>query len=131
MTQNKRFPFHAVAWALCSLGTAHAQVQPDAGQVLRELQGPALTAPSALPDSRAEPASAAIDNSNNVLVKSIAITGNQEIPTSELTPLVSSLVGSEQTLSQLNAAAGRITAYYRARGFAVARALLPAQDITS
>jgi len=133
MTQNKRFPLHAVAWALCSLGTAHAQVQPNAGQVLRELQGPAPTAPSApsaLPAARAEP-TAAVDDSNKVLVKSIAITGNQEIPTSELTPWVSSLVGSEQTLAQLNAAARRITAYYRAQGFAVARALLPAQDITS
>ena len=137
--QSQLFRRHAVAGAitlaLCSLGTAQAQaqpiVQPNAGQILRELQTPAPALPNAIPAPRAEPALATTDNSTKVLVKSIAITGNQEIPTSELSPLVSSLVGSEQTLSQLNAAARRITAFYRERGFAVARALLPAQDITS
>ncbi len=123
----------ATALALCSLGVqAQTVPAPNAGQVLRELQTAPITAPSAVPALRAEPAAdAAAANQTKVLVKSIAITGNQEIPTSELTPLVSSLVGSEQTLAQLNAAARRITAYYRAKGFAVARALLPAQDITS
>ena len=131
MTKNKAFKLHALALALCSLGYAHAQVQPNAGQVLRELQTPAPALPNTVPAPRAEAAPITNDNSTKVLVKSILITGNQEIPTSELTPLVSSLVGSEQTLAQLNAAARRITAYYRSRGFAVARALLPAQDITS
>jgi hypothetical protein len=65
-----------------------------------------------------------------VLVKSIAITGNQEIASAELQPLVAGLIGAERSLSQLNAAARRITAYYRSKGFAVARAYLPAQDIT-
>ena len=124
----------AAALALCSFSLAQAQTipTPNAGQVLRELQTPPVAPPSAAPALRAEPAAdAASGNQTKVLIKSIAITGNQEIPTSELSPLVSSLVGSEQTLAQLNAAARRITAYYRAKGFAVARALLPAQDITS
>ena len=133
MTQNKTFKLQAVAVALCSISTAQAQTipTPNAGQVLRELQTPAPALPNAVPAPRAETAPSAADNSTKVLVKSVVITGNQEIPTAELTPLVSSLVGSEQTLTQLNAAARRITAYYRSRGFAVARALLPAQDITS
>lgn len=131
MTQTKVFKLHAVAWAMCSISAAHAQVQPNAGQVLRELQTPAPALPNAVPAPRVEPAPAANDNSPRVLVKSIVISGNQEIPTSELTPFVSGLIGSEQTLTQLNAAARRITALYRSRGFAVARALLPAQDITS
>ncbi|MGB4116976.1 MAG: ShlB/FhaC/HecB family hemolysin secretion/activation protein [Polaromonas sp.] len=134
MSNDKAFKLHAVALALCSL-TAHAQaqsiVQPNAGQVLRELQTPAPALPNAVPAPRIEPAAIATDSSTKVLVKSIHITGNQEIATSELTPLVASLVGSEQTLTQLNAAARRITAFYRLRGFAVARARLPAQDITS
>lgn len=88
--------------------------------------------PLTAPLVRAEPAAdAAIGDQTKVMIKSVTITGNQEIPTSELSPLVSSLVGSEQTLGQLNAAVRRITDYYRAKGFAVARALLPAQDITS
>lgn len=134
MTQNKIFQLHTLALAVCSLGAAHAQTipTPNAGQVLRELQTPSPALPNAVPAPRAEPAlDATSANTAKVLVKSINITGNQEIPTSELTPLVASLVGSEQTLAQLNAAARRITAFYRSRGFAVARALLPAQDITS
>ena len=135
MTQKNAFKLHAIAFVLYSLGKAHAQVQPltppSAGQVLRELQTPTPAAPSVVPAPRFDPAAAAADNSAKAMVKSIVITGNQEIPTSELAPLVSALVGSEQTLSQLNAAARRITNYYRSRGFAVARALLPAQDITS
>jgi hemolysin activation/secretion protein len=131
MTPKYVFKRHAVALALCSISAAHAQVQPNAGQVLRELQTPAPLAPPAVPAPRVEPTRDTTDSSAKVLVKSMVITGNQEIPTSELTPLVSSLLGSEQTLAQLNAAARRITNYYRSRGFAVARALLPAQDITS
>lgn len=134
--RTNNFERHAIALALCSTAFTTAQGQttpaPNAGQVLRELQTPALIAPPAITAPRTETATeSAPANAAKVLVKAINITGNQEIPTAELLPLVSSLVGAEQTLSQLNAAARRITAYYRARGYAVARALLPAQDITS
>ena len=137
MTRNMAFKPQRVALALFSLtylqSAAQAQTvtAPNAGQVLRELQAPAPAVPNAVPAPRAEPTLDTTDTSTKVHVKSIVIIGNQEIPTSELTPLVSSLVDSEQNLSQLNTAARRITAFYRARGFAVARALLPAQDITS
>lgn len=108
-------------------------VLPDAGRVFRELQTPAMSPPAASnPEQRAttktaEPRSDEV----KVFVKTIVITGNKEIPTSELQPLVSSLIGAEQTLSQLEAAARRITAYYRSKDFAVARALLSAQDVTN
>lgn len=131
-------PPFAISLALSSLAVSLAQAQtpalvpPTAGQVLRELQVPAPATPQIEPVQRAEPAQAAEDpNAAKVQVKSVVITGNQEIATAELTPLVSGLVGTPQTLAQLNAAARRITAFYRTRGFAVARALLPAQDITS
>lgn len=124
----------AAVLALCSISAAQAQTTPapNAGQMLRELQTMPAAVPLTAPLVRAEPAAdAAIGDQTKVMIKSVTITGNQEIPTSELSPLVSSLVGSEQTLGQLNAAVRRITDYYRAKGFAVARALLPAQDITS
>ena len=124
----------AAALALCSFGLAQAQTAPtpNAGQILRELQTPPPLAPAGVAAKRTEPAAeVGADDQVKVRVTSVIFTGNQEIATSELLPLVSPLVGSEQTLGQLNAAARRITAYYRSRGFAVARALLPAQDITS
>jgi len=122
----------ASALLLAIHGGAWAQTPPDAGQVLRDLrQAPALPPQQAAPLQRIEEsADLSQKGEAKVLVKSIAITGNQEIPATELQALVAGLVGAEQSLSQLNAAARRITAYYRGKGFAVARAFLPAQDIT-
>ncbi|MCZ8285956.1 MAG: hypothetical protein O9353_10930, partial [Bacteroidia bacterium] len=122
------------ALMLALYGSAWAQTPPvpDAGQVLRDLQQarpapPPQSAPLQRIDETADLSQA---GEAKVMVKSIAITGNKEIPTEQLQPLVASLVGAERSLTQLNAAARRITAYYRSQGFAVARAYLPAQDIT-
>lgn len=122
-----------VVLAFSVFSVVQAQTPPSAGQVLQGVQ-PAALAPSAPPALPAQAVQALSDTSGDqvkIFVKSVAITGNQEVTTSALVPLVASLVGTEQTLGQLNAAASRITAYYRSQGFAVARALLPAQDITS
>jgi len=54
---------------------------------------------------------------------------NNAIPDAELAALLADLVGKELDLAALNAAAERITRHYRARGFFVARAYLPAQEI--
>ncbi|MES2280981.1 MAG: ShlB/FhaC/HecB family hemolysin secretion/activation protein [Pseudomonadota bacterium] len=133
----KHRPFSALTSAvLLALygGSVLAQTAPapNAGQVLRDLQQtPSPVVPQAVPLQRIEESAVpTAGDQSKVLVKSIVITGNQEVPSAELQPLVASLVGSEQTLAQLNAAARRITAYYRSKGFAVARAYLPAQDIT-
>ncbi|AYQ29888.1 ShlB/FhaC/HecB family hemolysin secretion/activation protein [Polaromonas sp. SP1] len=122
------------ALMLALYGSAWAQTPPvpDAGQVLRDLQQarpspPQQSAPLQRIDETADLSQA---GEAKVMVKSIAITGNKEIPTEQLQPLVAGLVGAERSLTQLNAAARRITAYYRSQGFAVARAYLPAQDIT-
>lgn len=134
-TQRSLFPLPAaVLLALYGSGAlAQTAPTPDAGQVLRDLQQtPALAPPRAVPLQRMEEVAVATPgDQSRVFVKAVVITGNQEIPSGELQPLVAGVVGSEQTLAQLNAAARRITAYYRSKGFAVARALLPAQDITN
>nr|WP_319564647.1 ShlB/FhaC/HecB family hemolysin secretion/activation protein [uncultured Rhodoferax sp.] len=127
-----------LALALSSLATvAVAQVSagpqmPDAGQVLREVQAaPVFTPPKAhlLPEVSAV-AQAESPAAERVLIQSVTLVGNRELPTTELEPLVASLMGSEQTLGQLNAAVQRITDHYRQRGYLVARAYLPEQDIT-
>lgn len=138
MTMTKRAlqAFSPIALALCALSSdvlAQTPPVPDAGRVLRDLQqaliprtpniAPLLPAPNR--------ADQALINETTVRIQSVTITGNQALLTPELQELVADLVGVEQGLSQLNAAAARITTYYRERGFAVARAYLPAQDITS
>jgi len=137
---NQRFSsfnLSAVALALCSVGNVAwsqalpPQPAPNAGQVLRDLQQAPAAAQQVAPLQRIEQTpDLAQQGEATVTVKAINITGNSEVATAQLQPLVASLVGTQQTLSQLNAAARRITAYYRNQGFAVARAYLPAQDIT-
>jgi hemolysin activation/secretion protein len=106
-------------------------VAPDAGQTMRELQPQlALPVPQAVPPLRVEgaPAGANADDAR-FLVRSFQISGNAAIPTAGLQALLADLVGGQQSLVELNAAVARITAYYRERGYAVARAYLPAQEI--
>ena len=131
------FPLSALSLALLGLcnpawaQTTPAQVAPNAGQVLRDLLPPPATLTPPAPLQRIEQTpDLAQKGEATVTIKAIRITGNTEVATAVLQPLVADLVGTEQTLTQLNAAARRITAYYRNQGFAVARAYLPAQDIT-
>ena len=142
----KRRLLAIAASALCALWSTPLWAQsapplptaPDAGQILRNLHSPLAPNPGQLqalpPQSQqapaAEPAAAAADNQTKVPIQSIRLTGNQDIPTATLEGLVASLIGQPQSLAQLNNAARRITNYYRAQGYAVARAYLPAQDIT-
>ncbi|MBC7378793.1 MAG: ShlB/FhaC/HecB family hemolysin secretion/activation protein [Burkholderiaceae bacterium] len=131
---SRTFPLSAITLSLCALsGPLLAQgVAPDSGQVLRDLK---QSAPQALPASpplqriqETEGTSAA--DARKIFVKTIRITGNQELTTAELMPLVAGLEGQEVPLSRVQAAARRISRYYREKGFPVARAYLPEQDIT-
>lgn len=132
LTLSSLTPIALALWALSATVSAQT-APPTAGQVLRDVQpAPVLQVPQAAPLQRPDntPAPASTDEAK-VFVRAIVITGNQVLTTAELQALVANLTGTEQTLSALNVAARRITAYYRERGFAVARAYLPAQDITS
>ena len=64
-----------------------------------------------------------------VFVRKFQVTGNTVIPTTALESLVRSEEGQELTLEQLRAVAARITDYYAARGYILARAYLPPQDV--
>ena len=79
-----------------------------------------------MPDEK-DPAS---DPGQRLAIARIRIEGNVSLPLSELTPLVAGLEGRELTLGELRAGAARITSYYRAHGFIVARAFIPAQAIS-
>ncbi len=62
-------------------------------------------------------------------VTRIEISGNTRIETSILQALVASAEGRSVTLPELVALAGRITDYYRAHGYPLARAIIPAQTM--
>jgi hemolysin activation/secretion protein len=64
------------------------------------------------------------------LVKKITITGNQVLKTGDLTPIVQSYEGKHMTLTDLQKVAGLITEEYQKRGFVIAKAYVPEQEIT-
>lgn len=110
-----------------------APLAPDAGQMLNELQKqPELNPPKAVTPLRPEEDTAhkgTINDDVRIVVKAIKVSGSSVFAAGELEALAASLIGGEHTLAELEAAAGRITAYYRERGYVVARAYLPAQEI--
>jgi hemolysin activation/secretion protein len=89
-----------------------------------------LNTPKAVTPLRSEETAPKPGTSDSkITLKAIHITGNTLFTAAELEALVSDLVEGEHSLSELNAGAARITAYYREHGYVVARAYLPAQDI--
>ncbi|HUP94374.1 MAG TPA: ShlB/FhaC/HecB family hemolysin secretion/activation protein [Burkholderiales bacterium] len=118
----------------CTLAatTAFAQVPPDAGSIFREQQKPALELPKPTPAIKLEePARPALprEGVTRFVLKSLSISGNTVFTQSELLALVQDYIGREVGFDDLDAAAARISRYYRERGYIVARAYLPGQQI--
>ncbi|WP_331457552.1 MULTISPECIES: ShlB/FhaC/HecB family hemolysin secretion/activation protein [Burkholderia] len=114
-------------------GQAHAQV-PNAGATMRDVETsrPALP-PKAAPDLEIVPSESAAqpqpDAGPRIAVRAFQIGGNTVFDTATLQALVAGLAGDALTFADLQGAAERITAYYRERGYVLARAYLPKQDI--
>lgn len=64
-----------------------------------------------------------------ILVHGFAVTGNSVIGTEELLALVAPVVGTWLRLTELQQAADVLTQEYRSRGYTLAKAYLPEQDI--
>jgi hemolysin activation/secretion protein len=119
--------------ALCC-APALAQTAPDAGQILRETQPveplpPVRELDVQLPAPETPP-SAPAEDGPSVPVKGFSIGGNSAIASAELLALLEDLHGKELTLSELEAAAARITKHYRDLGYPLARAYVPAQTVS-
>lgn len=114
-------------------GSGNAQVAPDAGSILRDQQKPFLetpsrTAPAIKLDEPARPALKP-PTSARFLLNGFRITGNTVFAESELIALIRDYAGRTVGFADLDQAAAQISHYYRERGYLVARAYLPAQDI--
>lgn len=105
---------------------------PDAGQLLREQQ-PQRQLPQQLPKPEAEkelvPAS---DSGIRVELKAIKFSGNEGIASeNDLQALLAGSIGKSLTFTELQGLATRVTAYLKEKGWFLARAYLPKQDITT
>ena len=118
-----------------SFGT-RAQSPPDAGQTSRELQKqPELNKPpNATKPTKPLPIESTAPHKQTtqdvrITVKAIHVTGSSVYPANTLEAIVADLVGREVNMAELEAGIERITAFYRANFFVVARAYLPPQQI--
>lgn len=114
--------------------SSHAAPLPDAGSILREQQQP----PRRLPDSLPKPDESAVerppltDSSVKVVVKGFRFSGITGMAVeAELQEILKGAVGKEQGLADLQRLAALVTDYLRGKGFFLARAYLPKQDVTS
>lgn len=127
-TKMKLLPLALLAASQC----LHAQQIPGAGTQLRQITPPALPT-RAEPVIRIEQARApAAPGAASVAVRvdNLRFTGSHVYPEAELLAITRFSPGSTLTLADLNAMAARITERYRSSGYFVARAYLPAQDIS-
>lgn len=92
-----------------------------------EKTAPALPTVGNLP----APATMQAPSGEKVTVRRIDIEGNAALGDAELQAQVHSGIGQSLTMAQLEELASRITRYYRAKGYFVARAYLPAQEVAN
>lgn len=117
---------------LLAAGDTLAAVAPDAGQTQQGLDQKPLQLPERqsidlnLPDT---PRDQAQSTGPSLQVTGFFLEGNSAIPSQQLLPLLDDLNNRTLTLGDLQAAANRITRFYRERGYPLARAYLPAQEI--
>lgn len=128
--------FWAGLW--CVAATVHAAdppAVPDAGSVLRELprlplRPPAVDADTVLPPRPAATPTPRLAPGASFVLRGLNLRGNTAFDDATLQALLADAVGQPIDLPGLEALAERITRHYRAAGYTVARAYLPAQDVT-
>ena len=116
---------------LASAQIAHGQTAPSAGTQLQQLPLPPNNAPLA-PTFDFKPVKSLDDGSDtgvSVRVNALDVTGQTVFNKAELLAATQFTPGSAFTLQQLRALAAKIADYYHARGYFVAQAYLPAQDV--
>ena len=113
--------------------TANAQIPVGAGGQLQQIPPAPLTDRPA-PDlglERTSPVAVAVPGGPKTLVRSLRITGAALFSEPDLIAAAGFTPNTEMGLSDLKTLAARITAYYTSRGYFVAQAYLPEQDVQS
>lgn len=116
---------------LAGAETALAQQVPDAGQQIQQIpQPPVVERPNTnvFFDKPAAPVEASVAGPK-VRVNALLVTGETLFSDEQLIAGTGFIPGSELNLSDLRNIAARIARYYNDRGYFLAQAYLPAQDI--
>ena len=112
---------------------AWAQTPPDSGTILRQIDPnprafPDKTLPAIQLPSETRPALTS-PTDITITVRGYRITRSSGFSEAQLLALVADSIDTALNLQELDAIADRITRFYRDRGFLVARAYLPAQEV--
>lgn len=119
-----------------SLASHAAPLVPNAGEILKTVPSPTPSPPASTGTSPVPSPPAAErrpfrgDRQQRITVKRITITGNTLFPEDELQALVQDAIGQTLPLKALNDLANRLAVYYQNHGYLLARAYIPAQDVT-
>ena len=122
----------AVTLGLISVGLpAYAQQPIGAGGQIQQIPPATALQPAApiLPQPREQILTDGHPAGPKIEVRSLRVTGETAFPEGDLIAASGFAPGSEMTLPELRTLAANITRYYNERGFIVAQAYLPAQDI--
>lgn len=112
---------------------AVAAAQPDAGQILNEQQQLQQQRLDRLPQEEGQGERPALRDIGGVrvLVRAIRFSGGEGLAgADELQAQVADAIGRELGYAELQQLADRITQYLRNKGYMLARAYLPRQDVT-
>jgi hemolysin activation/secretion protein len=106
-------------------------VVPGSGTILQEQNPIQPPAPSTIDPGLTieQPGGAILPPTAPFAVKTIQISGNVSFDSATLHALLADAEGHDLTLPELNAKVARITDFYHAKGYPLARALIPAQTI--
>lgn len=117
---------------LATSQTAFAQQQPaGAGGQLQQIpqaQLPVRSAP-AIDVVRGAGAAAPAETGERIRVDSLRVTGNSIFSEAQLVAAAGLVPGSELNLTELRDMTARVSGYYNSRGYFLAQAYLPAQEI--
>lgn len=133
MLSSSRLHLSPLALALFVLPLAvSAQTIPNSGQILQQVQPQVLEQPSTRPDVVIDsPALSSAADSAPFAVTQLLLEGNTVFDSATLHALVADGEGRTMTLAELKTIVQRITDYYRAHGYPLARALVPAQTLSN
>ncbi len=117
--------------ALLSVFNAYAA--PDAGELLRQQQDldRLKNLPQAIPVPKKEEAvRKKTESSTKILVKSFRFEGNLgKFTPEQLANEVKDLVGQELSFDDIQLAADKVTAFYQEKGYFLAKAIIPKQEV--
>ncbi|CQR71230.1 Heme/hemopexin transporter protein HuxB precursor [Sporomusa ovata DSM 2662] len=111
---------------------AYAASLPDSGTALEGAKPPAIERPvQKIPEINVEEREPAVSagGQQKIMVKEFRLSGELLLPANELLKLIQNEAGREINLNELNKLADKLTKYLRQKGYLVAFAYIPAQDI--